>query len=224
MCVICETYEKYGDYKMLSHQWVICCANCPTLTAIPNIPTLTTIFIENCPLVRMIPSTLVELTQLTISNCPLITNIPASLTGIVDLHIDKCPLITDIPASLTKLNELYVDNCPLITDIPASLTLITCLTVSNCPLLTYIPASLASITQLIISKCPILTSIPDHKIPMIIKDQCSWLYLGKEYKDNVSKLIVIQRHYFRRKVNAVKQILLGVDILYADIVNIISEY
>ena len=90
---------------------------------------LTTLIIENCPLITNI-TLLPNLTTLYCIKLPLLTNIPL-LPKLTRLYYDDCPLLTNIPL-LPNLTHLYCDKLPLITNLPIlpSVTIIEC---SNCP-------------------------------------------------------------------------------------------
>ena len=79
------------------------CADCPLLTALPELPSCTDLTCYLCPL-AVLPE-LPSCTTLDCSWCPLLAALPA-LPSCINLYCSNCPLLAALPAlpSCTDLN------------------------------------------------------------------------------------------------------------------------
>ena len=99
MCILCNTYQKYGDYKSLTMIQRLDCFGCTKITTIP--------------------SCLINLRILIIAKCSNITTIPTTLTSLKILVCDQCNKLTTIPNSLVALRQLSCSWCPLLLSVPS---------------------------------------------------------------------------------------------------------
>ena len=119
--------------------------------------------------------------------------------GIKQLHCINCPNVKEIPY-IHGLEELYITDCSKLTSIPniEGLKELYC---NNCPNLTSIP-KIEGLKKLCCYGCPNLTSIPNIK--ELNCSSCPWIpYQNDDFKDNIKKLIILQRwfkKYFKIKV------------------------
>ena len=158
--------------------------NCHQFSKLSNLPNLTYLRIEYCPLFSDIPFELTNIKGLRIIECPLFSVIPSSLTNITTLYIKNCSIFSVISFELTNITTLQIEDCPLFSVIPSSLTNLYYLSISKCPVTT-----INNLTfRLICKECPLLTSIQGN-FPNLMSIECLDCPLLTSIQGNFPELV-----------------------------------
>ena len=122
--------------------------------------------------------------------------------GMEELNCSWCPKLTEIP-HIKGLEVLDCNGCQNLTEIPniEGLKVLYC---CGCSKLTEIP-NIKRLEELYCWGCPKLTKIPNIKgLKELECWGCPWIsYKNNEYKENIQKLITLQR-WFKVKYKKLK--------------------
>ena len=109
MCIICETYDEYGNWDTLLPLTNITIDKCDRVTQIPySMVNLREISIEDCKNFTTIPHTLVNCCKILIEDCKNFTTIPHTLVNLEIIEIVDCS-VTHLPHTLTQLTSCYIN-------------------------------------------------------------------------------------------------------------------
>jgi transposase-like protein len=149
----CHGLTALPDLPNMTSVWV---SNCPGLTALPDLPAATSVGVWNCPGLTALPD-LPAATSVGVSNCPGLTALP-DLPAATNVRVWNCPGLTALP-DLPNVTDVWVDDCPGLTALP-DLPAATDVRVYDCPGLTALP-DLPNVTDVWVENCPGLTALPD---------------------------------------------------------------
>ena len=248
MCIICETYDEYGNWNTLLPLTNIAIDKCDRLIQIPcSMVNLREISIEDCENFTTIPHTLVNLEIIEIFDCS-VTHLPHTLTQltsccITSWHYPPAPIyipktlisltnleaaIVNIPQELVNLMSINVIEYYLPT-IPDTLVNLTHISLSASKI-RHIPQTFTQLTNLNIIDHRTTLNIPrniQHAVHMV--HDSPWVdskneSQSKYFQYNIYLLKNLQKQYFTKKKKIVGNMLYSKSSMCKDVITLITHY
>ncbi|CAN1227719.1 Disease resistance protein L6 [Linum grandiflorum] len=158
--------QGLGNPRLLENLVISAAPNLITLNGLENLFRLTTLTVENCPMLEKLPSISKNMEQLSIFGCTRLTKVNGfdKLKLLKSLSLSDCTSMKELPdlSGLKNLKYLNIDGCTQLVDIKGleELVALEMLDMSGCTSVTKLPdvSGLKHLEKLVLDDCTQLSA------------------------------------------------------------------